>query len=60
MLAMLLDTLSLQLDRIPPRVRGETVRVSRCWSASEAPDKSGAPAAGLVTLETRPPMYPGP
>jgi hypothetical protein len=26
MLAMLLDTLSLQLDRIPPRVRGEAVR----------------------------------
>lgn len=27
-LAMLLDTLSLQLDRIPPGVRAETVRVS--------------------------------
>ena len=34
MLAMLLDTLSLQLDRIPPRVRGETVRVSR-WLVGE-------------------------
>jgi hypothetical protein len=30
MIAMLLDTLSLQLDRIPPGVRAETVRVS-CW-----------------------------
>jgi hypothetical protein len=34
MLAILLDTLSLQLDRIPPVVRGETVRVSR-WLVDE-------------------------
>jgi hypothetical protein len=34
MLAILPDTLSLQLDRIPPVVRGETVRVSR-WLVDE-------------------------
>jgi hypothetical protein len=34
MLAMLLDTLSLQLDRVDPAVRSEAVRVSR-WLLGE-------------------------